>query len=62
MRDSAELARRLIADSCEKQNIQPGQLTVHAGGRSGSLDQRDGTGRHANRETNRKERNKTADS
>jgi putative transposase len=29
-RESAELAKRLIEDSCVKQNIQPGQLTVHA--------------------------------
>ena len=29
-RESAELAKRLIADSCEKQNIAPGQLTIHA--------------------------------
>lgn len=29
-RESAELAKRLIADSCQKQHIQPGQLTVHA--------------------------------
>ena len=29
-RESAELAKRLIEDSCAKQNIQPGQLTVHA--------------------------------
>ena len=29
-RESAELARRLIEDTCERQNIQPGQLTVHA--------------------------------
>ena len=28
-RESAELAKRLIADSCEKQDIQPGQLTIH---------------------------------
>jgi putative transposase len=28
--ESAELAKRLIADSCEKQNIAPGQLTIHA--------------------------------
>jgi putative transposase len=29
-RESAELAKRLIEDSCTKQNIQRGQLTVHA--------------------------------
>ena len=29
-RETAELAKRLIADTCDKQNIQPGQLTVHA--------------------------------
>jgi putative transposase len=29
-RESAELARRLIEESCTKQNIQPGQLTLHA--------------------------------
>src|SRR5437868_7129271 len=29
-RESAELAKRLIADTCDKQNIQPNQLTVHA--------------------------------
>ena len=29
-RESAELAKRLIADTCEKQDIQPGQLTIHA--------------------------------
>ena len=29
-RESAELAKRLIEDSCAKQNIQRGQLTVHA--------------------------------
>jgi putative transposase len=29
-RESAELAKRLIEDSCAKQKIQPGQLTVHA--------------------------------
>src|SRR5450631_1987338 len=29
-RETAELAKRLIADTCEKQNIQPGQLTLHA--------------------------------
>jgi putative transposase len=28
--ESAELARRLIGDTCEKQKIQPGQLTIHA--------------------------------
>ncbi len=30
MRESAELARRLIEESCKKQCIQPGQLTLHA--------------------------------
>src|SRR6202158_5214262 len=30
MRESAELAKRLIEESCTKQNIQPGQLTLHA--------------------------------
>jgi hypothetical protein len=29
-RESAELAKRLIADSCDKQDIAPGQLTIHA--------------------------------
>ena len=29
-RESAELARRLIEDSLEKQGIEPGQLTIHA--------------------------------
>ena len=29
-RESAALAERLIAESCERQQIQPGQLTVHA--------------------------------
>src|SRR5450755_3151940 len=29
-RETAELAKRLIADTCEKQNIQPDQLTIHA--------------------------------
>ena len=29
-RESAELAKRLIDESCQKQNIQPGQLTLHA--------------------------------
>ncbi|MCD4785065.1 MAG: IS3 family transposase [Candidatus Eremiobacteraeota bacterium] len=29
-RESAELAKRLIKDTCEKQGIKPGQLTVHA--------------------------------
>jgi putative transposase len=28
--ESAQLAQRLIADTCEKQAIQPGQLTIHA--------------------------------
>ena len=30
MRESAELAQRLIEESCQKQHIQPGQLTLHA--------------------------------
>jgi putative transposase len=30
MRESAELAKRLIQDSCSKQRILPGQLTLHA--------------------------------
>jgi putative transposase len=29
-RESAELAKKLIEESCEKQNIQPSQLTLHA--------------------------------
>ena len=29
-RESAELAKRLIEESCKKQGIQPGQLTLHA--------------------------------
>ena len=29
-RESAELAKRLIGDTCEKQAIQPGELTIHA--------------------------------
>ena len=29
-RETAELARKLIDHSCRKQNILPGQLTVHA--------------------------------
>jgi putative transposase len=29
-RESAELAKRLIAHSCDKQLIEPGQLTIHA--------------------------------
>jgi putative transposase len=29
-RESDELAKRLIEESCKKQNIQPGQLTLHA--------------------------------
>lgn len=28
--ESSALAKRFIAETCEKQNIQPGQLTVHA--------------------------------
>jgi putative transposase len=30
MRESSELAKRLIEESCRKQCIQPGQLTLHA--------------------------------
>jgi len=30
LRESAELAKRLIQDSCTKQHILPGQLTLHA--------------------------------
>ena len=30
MRESAELAKRLIEESCKKQGIRPGQLTLHA--------------------------------
>ncbi|HEX8810556.1 MAG TPA: IS3 family transposase [Terracidiphilus sp.] len=30
MHESAELAKQLIEESCAKQNIQPGQLTLHA--------------------------------
>jgi putative transposase len=29
-RESAELAKRLIAETCERQGIQPDQLTIHA--------------------------------
>ncbi len=29
-RESAELAKKLIEETCEKQNIQPGQLSLHA--------------------------------
>lgn len=29
-RESAELAKRLIAETCDKQNVAPGQLTIHA--------------------------------
>src|SRR5260370_10026893 len=29
-RESAELAKKLIEEACEKQNIQPGQLGLHA--------------------------------
>jgi putative transposase len=29
-RQSAELAKRLIQESCNKQRIQPGQVTLHA--------------------------------
>jgi transposase InsO family protein len=28
--ESAELAKRLIADTCGKQAIEPGRLTIHA--------------------------------
>ena len=28
--ESSVLAKRLIAETCEKQNVQPGQLTIHA--------------------------------
>lgn len=35
-RESAELARRLISDSCGKQGIEPGRLTIHAD-RGGSM-------------------------
>ena len=28
--ESSALAKRLIAETCEKQNVQPGQLTIHA--------------------------------
>lgn len=28
--ESSELAKRLIGDTCAKQNIQPGELTIHA--------------------------------
>jgi putative transposase len=28
--ESSELAKRLIADTCEKQKIEPGKLTIHA--------------------------------
>jgi putative transposase len=28
--ESAELAKRLIADTCGKQAVEPGQLTIHA--------------------------------
>jgi len=28
--ESAELAKRLIGDSCRKQAIEPGRLTIHA--------------------------------
>jgi transposase InsO family protein len=30
-RESASLAEKLIAESCERQKISPGQLTVHVG-------------------------------
>jgi putative transposase len=30
LREAAQLAKRLIAESCAKQGIEPGQLTVHA--------------------------------
>ena len=29
-RESSTLAKRLIAETCEKENVQPGQLTIHA--------------------------------
>lgn len=29
-RESAALAKRLIAETCEKENVQPGRLTIHA--------------------------------
>ena len=29
-RETAELAKRLIADTCQKQGIVPGTLTIHA--------------------------------
>jgi putative transposase len=29
-RESATLAKRLTAETCEKQNVRPGQLTIHA--------------------------------
>jgi len=29
-RESGNLAKRLIAETCEKQNVKPGQLTIHA--------------------------------
>jgi putative transposase len=29
-RENATLAKRLIAETCEKENVQPGQLTIHA--------------------------------
>ena len=46
-RETAELAKRLIADTCEKQNIPPGQLTLHAdrGVQAGGLPA-GGSGRH----------------
>jgi putative transposase len=28
--ESSELAKRLIADTCGKQQIEPGKLTIHA--------------------------------
>jgi hypothetical protein len=34
-RETAGLARQLIENSCEKQRITPGQLTIHADGRFG---------------------------
>jgi len=30
MRETAEMAKKFIQESCRKQNIQPGQLSVHA--------------------------------
>jgi transposase InsO family protein len=46
-RETAEWAKCLIADTCEKQNIPPGQLTLHAdrGVQAGGLPA-GGSGRH----------------